>query len=119
VRARIIVEVNMVTVARSVGLEISRRDQQIIGLALRKLGRARFSFEEALRALREATEELIPDGRVYFLGVPGAAGSEGTASGPIVGSLISGVGIVESATGIELVRVERGGEVRTLGRFGR
>jgi hypothetical protein len=110
----------MVTAARRVGLEISRRDRKIVGRALRKLGGAGLGFDDALRALREATEELIPDGRVYFLGAAGAAGSAGTASGPIVGSLISGVGIVESATGIELVRVERGGgEIRTLGRFGR
>lgn len=103
----------MVTAARRGNLAISRRDQRIVELALRKLGGAGFDFGDALRALREATEELIPDGRMYFL-----AGADGTASGPIVGSLISGVGIVERAVGIDLVRVSDD-KVCTLGRFGR
>ena len=107
----------MVTAARRVGLAISRRDQQIVELALRKLGRADFDFGDALRALREATQELIPDGRVYFLAE--GADADGAPRGPIVGSLISRVGIVERATGIELVQVGHGGEIRALARFGR
>ena len=100
----------MVVTARSAGVEISRRDREIVDLALRKLGRARFDFSDALCALREATAQLIPDGRIYFLG---------TTSGPIFGSIISGIGIVESGTGIDLVRVSAGGGVRILERFGR
>jgi hypothetical protein len=107
----------MVTAARSVSLEVSRRDRKIVELALRKLGRATFDFGDALRALREATEELIPDGRLYFLAE--AAGDDGDEDGPIVGSLISRVGIVERATGIELVQVGHCGEIHVLARFGR
>lgn len=107
----------VVTAARRVGVAISRRDRQIVELALRKLGGAGFDFGDALRALREATEELIPNGRVYFLGE--AAGDDGATSGPIVGSLISKVGIVETATGIELVQVGSGAEIRWLAGFRR
>lgn len=96
--------------ARISDLKVSRRDRRIVGLALHKLGGADFDFDDALYALREATEELIPDGRVFYLGA---------ASGPMFGSIISRVGIAESATGIDLVRVAHGcGGVHMLGRFG-
>ena len=101
----------MVIAARRSDLMVSRRDRQILGLALRKLGGVRFDFCDALFAVREATEELIPNGRVFFLGA---------SSGPMFGSIISRVGIVESATGIDLVWVAHGcREARRLGRFGR
>ena len=74
---------------------LSDRDRRIIELARAKLG-AQVSFSDAMRALREATEELIPGGRVFFLGV--------IDGGPVAGSLVSGVGIVERESGIELVR---------------
>ena len=85
----------------SFDLAVSRRDRRILELARAKLDGARGEFADAMRALREATEELIPDGRVYFLGV------EDTA--PVVGSIVSGVGIVERAAGIQLVRTHNGG----------
>jgi len=47
-----------------------------------------------VRALREAVEESIYGGRVFVLGT--------TSVGPIVDSLISGVGIVDAAAGVEL-----------------
>jgi hypothetical protein len=93
----------------------SARDRAILDVALRKLGGAVVDFEEALRALREATEELIPAGRTYYLGA--------TAQSPIVGSIISGVGIVASnandgARGVRVVRVRRDGGMIELGALG-
>jgi hypothetical protein len=75
---------------------VTVRDRRILELAAGKLRGARFDFAEALRALREAVEESIPDGRVFWLGR--------TAEGPIVGSIISGVGLVDGAGGIQIVR---------------
>lgn len=72
---------------------------------------ARVDFNEAIRALREAAEELIPDGRVFVLGVADA--------GPIVGSIVSGVGIVECASGLRLVRVGERGDASPIGWFSR
>ena len=68
-------------------LAIRRRDLRIVTAARAKLGTC-VAFGDAVRALREAVEEQIVDGRVYALG-DGA-----------VGSLVSGVGIVEGASGI-------------------
>jgi hypothetical protein len=65
---------------------------------LRKLGQS-CDFDQAVCALREAVEELIPAGRIYLLGE-----REG---GPVVGSIVSGVGIVESPRGILVVRGDR------------
>jgi hypothetical protein len=92
-------------------LELTARDRRIIELALRKLGGGRVDFGEALRALREAVEESIRGGRVFVLGA--------TAAGPIAGSLISGVGIVDGPGGVQLVRVAPGGAWTPLGSFGR
>ena len=85
----------------SADLGLCARDRRIIDLALAKLRGARVEFGDAIRALREAAEEAIPGGRVFFLGSADA--------GPIVGSIVTGVGIVERASGIELVRAQRGG----------
>lgn len=91
------------------GLRLTSRDRQILTLARRRLlGAADCRFEEAARALREATEEVIPAGRVFFLG--------GGDRGPILGSLITGVGITESDEAVRVVRV-RGGAVVVLGGF--
>src|SRR5690348_15793076 len=76
-------------------LALSRRDRTILTFALRKLGGGHGDFGDAVRALREATEELIPHGRVYFLGA--------AANGPMIGSIVSGVGIVGGAVGISVV----------------
>lgn len=91
-------------------LALSARDRRIILRALRKLRGARVDFGEAVRALREAVEESIPAGRVFLLGT--------SETGPIVGSLVSGVGIVDGATGVQLVRVGSGGRRTPLGSFG-
>ncbi len=92
-------------------LEISERDRRIIEGARQKIGDASVGFADALRALREAVEEQILGGRVFLLG--------NTAHGPIVGSIVSGLGIVDSPTGAQLVRA-RGDEVPTvLGAFRR
>lgn len=72
-------------------LAIGPRDARIVSAARVKLG-ARANFGDAVRALREAVEEHIVDGRIYALG------------GGVIGSLVSGVGIVESAGGVLLVR---------------
>lgn len=85
---------------------LSTRDRAIIDLARRTLRDTRVEFGDAVRALRDVVEETIPDGRVFVLG--------STSAGPIVGSLISGVGIVDGPAGIEIVQV-RSGIVRGLG----
>ncbi|KYF56915.1 hypothetical protein BE08_15730 [Sorangium cellulosum] len=90
-------------------IAISERDRRIVALARRKLGGTRFDFGDAVRALREAVEELIPAGRIFVLGA-----AELT---PVVGSLVSGVGITAGAEGVVLVRMEHGGRRATLGRF--
>ncbi len=89
--------------------QISPRDRAILRLASEKLGGSTSDFGEALRALREAVEERIPAGRIYWLG--------DTADGPIVGSVLSGVGIVASTEGILVVQTTRDGQRQTLGRF--
>ena len=66
-------------------------------------------FGEALRALREAVEESIPGGRVFFLGT--------TCHGPILGSAISGIGIAEGPAGVQIVRALPGEPQVTLARF--
>ena len=89
---------------------VSARDRRILERA-RELFGGSADFGDAMRALRAATEENIPDGKVFFLG--------GTPDSAIVGSIVSGVGIVERASGIELVRVGRSSGVITLGAFSR
>jgi hypothetical protein len=89
------------------GAGLSDRDRRILTLALRKLGGAAPDFDEALRAVREAVGELIPAGRVHLLGAGG--------HGPIVGSIISGVGITRGAGAVLLVRVDRAGRWTALG----
>jgi len=77
-------------------LDVTLRDRRILRLALRKLN-GEDDFAEAVRALHEAVTELIPSGRVYVIGHD--------ARGPIVGSLITGVGICAGDRGVDLVRV--------------
>lgn len=78
-------------IARAASLAISPRDTRIVAAARGKLG-PRASMDDAIRALREATEEAISGGRIYAL------------PGGVIGSLVSGVGIVESPSGVLLVR---------------
>ena len=87
---------------------LSPRDRDILGLVRRKLGGVT-DFSEALRALREAVEERIPAGRVYLLG-----SEEGS---PVVGSIISGVGIFERAEGVLVTRISASGRREILGRL--
>jgi len=83
----------------------------VIEAAQRRLPPGRIGFGDAVRALQDAAEEVITRGRVFVLGA-----GEG---GPIVGSIVSGVGIVEVAQGIELVRVDPAVGRMTLGWFAR
>ncbi|MDC3955143.1 hypothetical protein KEG38_14860 [Polyangium jinanense] len=91
------------------GLGLSERDRKILERTRGKLVHASVDFGEAVRALGEAVCEVIPAGRTYVLGQ--------SASGPIVSSLLSGVGIVPGDTGILVVRVTREGVQTTLGRL--
>jgi hypothetical protein len=91
-------------------LRVSGRDRQILERARAKLARGGcVEFGDAIRALQEAVEESIPAGRVFFLGAH--------EHGPVVGSLVSGVGIVESAGGIAIVRVHEDAALTWLGSF--
>jgi hypothetical protein len=91
-------------------LWVSERDRQILERARAKLTRGGcVEFGDAMRALTEAVEESIPAGRVFFLGEH--------EHGPVVGSLVSGVGIVESAGGIAIVRVRMDASLDWLGSF--
>jgi hypothetical protein len=97
-----------------VGPSISRRDRRILALTRRLLGSGPVDFGEALRALKEATEALIPAGRIYVLGSSGGS--------PVAGSIISGVGLALDGEGgrIAVVRVGRGdGRIARLGSFSR
>ena len=58
------------------------------------------TWAEALARLLEATERAIPAGRIYVLGH--------AARGPVVGSLVSGVGITPDRGGISIVKVMPG-----------
>lgn len=80
-------------------LGLTRRDRAILALARTHVEGVR-DFASALRALRDATAQLIPAGRVYHLGQHGGQA--------VVGSIISGVGVAASARGIEVVRMVDG-----------
>lgn len=86
---------------------LNPRDLRILELARQKLGGHDADFGKALQALIETVVELIPAGRVYLLG----AG----ANGPIIGSLVSGVGITPGGRGALVVRVDRDGRLMALG----
>ncbi|MDX2090708.1 MAG: hypothetical protein SFX73_22815 [Kofleriaceae bacterium] len=81
-------------------LAMSVRDARILALARAKLHGSRVAFADAIRALNEAVREEILDGRIYHLGL--------TTYGPILGSIISGIGIVDGPLGVELVRAKPG-----------
>jgi hypothetical protein len=86
---------------------LSARDRRILSRAGALLGGTSPDFSDALRAVRQAVEEQIPCGRLFHLG----AG----ASGPIIGSLVSGVGITPAPAGVLVVRVDRSGRLSVLG----
>ena len=93
---------------RFASLGVSERDRRILTLASRK-ARQTNDFNEAVRALKEAVEESIPAGRTYYLG----AGQQG----PIVGSIVSGIGITTEHGEVVVVRVCPDRGPTTLGRF--
>ncbi len=98
--------------AALIGVELvslTRRDRLIVLLARRKLAGANVGFPEAVRALREAVEESIPAGGVFLLGE--------VERRPIIGSIVSGAGIVEIESRVMLARVTRSGDCRVLGPF--
>jgi hypothetical protein len=91
---------------------ISARDQKIITLARQKLSGKTPSYDDAICALHDAVTALIPAGRIYLLAI--------TANGPIIGSMISGIGIMTQQSSIQLVRVRQAPHalsIDSLGRF--
>jgi hypothetical protein len=88
-------------------LSLTDRDRDILVLACRKLGGSTVDFPQAVRALQEAVEERIPAGRTYYL--PSDMG------GPIIGSIISGVGIAAGADSVLVVRIAPDGGRTILG----
>jgi len=87
-------------------VRVSARDLAILADARRRLAGARVDFASAVAALAAAVDAAIIGGRVFVLG-----------EGPIVGSQISGIGIVETPHGIDVVCVARDGRVIRLERF--
>ena len=85
---------------------VSWRDRTILDLTRRTLvaaGDVADDFGAAVRALQEATELVIPSGRIYRLG-----------EGPAVGSLVSRVGIAVRGRVIVVVRVDEHGHAAVL-----
>lgn len=80
-------------------IAISARDRRILDAARAKLAGTRADFAEAMLALQEAVAEAIPDGRVFLLGMG--------PHGPILGSIISGIGITDDPRGVQIVRARR------------
>src|SRR5438067_702351 len=87
-------------------VRLSSRDRAILELTRQKLAGVAVDFGTAAAALGEATEELIPSGRVYLLG-----------DGRVVGSLVSGIGIAKVAHTIAVVQVDRAGARTIVGRL--
>jgi len=89
---------------------LSQRDQVILrdGFERFTAGRGQ-SFGDAVAALHAATVANIIAGRTFFLGQIERA--------PIVGSLISGIGLVELDAGIVVVRCTTRGAPLQLGGF--
>ena len=88
-------------------IRLSLRDQAIIALTRRKLFGLRVDFTQAVQALHEAVAETIPYGRIFLLGT--------SIRGPILGSLISGVGIVQGEEAVELMQLVSHGSPRRIG----
>ena len=86
---------------------LSPRDASILASTLEKLDGAAFDFHDAARALHESVLERIPTGRCYLLGA--------SERGPILGSIITGVGITAGEHGIVVVRKLPNGRTTSLG----
>jgi hypothetical protein len=78
-------------------LALSARDRDILAWTRRLYDGG--DFDQTVRALSDATKIVIPAGRIYVLGSRDGA--------PIYGSLVSRVGIVETQSGIRVVRSPR------------
>jgi hypothetical protein len=89
---------------------VSERDRRILSRAHEKLPSGVVDWGDAVRALNEAVEELIPAGRCYFLGT--------SEDRPVVGSLVSGVGIAPGIDSIQLVVRGPCGSFTSVGRLG-
>ena len=96
-------------VAPRAGLGLSARDAEILTRARGQLPPG-FTFVEAVAALLAAVEAVIPAGRLFEL----ATGPRG----PVVGSILSGVGMRGAACGVEIVRVV-GADIVVLERWPR
>lgn len=83
------------------------RDRVILALAVDRLAGQRVDLARAARALREVVAEVIPSGRVFWLGERGGA--------PVVGSQVSGVGVCEDGGRVIVVRRGRSGGWERLG----
>lgn len=88
---------------------LSWRDQVILTATRDKLRGRRADFNLAVQALEEAVAQAIPAGRIFLLGNVGPE--------PLVGSLISGVGIVQGQDAIEIWQLVRPHGPRHLGRL--
>lgn len=86
---------------------LSVRDRTILALTAGKLTGRRDDMVEAARALRASTEEVIVGGRVFLVGE--ARGE------PVLGSLISGVGLWQGEGRVDVVRLDRDGRLVILG----
>lgn len=65
------------------------------------LGAPPAKMSDTIYALREATSQCIANGQVFFLG--------SIHGEPVLGSVISGWGVVELASGLEFVHRDLGG----------
>lgn len=88
---------------------LSCRDQVILTATRDKLRGSRADFNLAMQALEESVAQAIPAGRIFLLGT--------IAREPLLGSLISGVGIVQGADAIEIWQLVRHHGPRCLGRL--
>ncbi|MEZ4451949.1 MAG: hypothetical protein R3B09_20975 [Nannocystaceae bacterium] len=88
---------------------LSERDRAILMSTRLALRDAPGDFSSALRALRIAVERRIPAGRTFYLG--------DYTFGPIIGSILSGVGIAQDVDGIVVVRARHGAPISRLGRL--
>lgn len=87
---------------------LSLRDQRILALTTGKLRGSGADFTLALKALTESVAETIPAGRIFLLSRMDTC--------LVLGSLISGVGLVEGRDAVQIVRVVEG-HIESLGRL--
>jgi hypothetical protein len=88
---------------------VSWRDREILALARQQVRDSR-DFSAVVCALQHAVEAVIPAGRIYLL--------DSSSGRPVIGSLISGIGVVaEGSSGALVVRVEGPGRLVTIERF--